>query len=311
MEPNKPKTTAKDFFLHLGTMVALYAGTVALLNLLFQIINAAFPVIDRYFLGASKISLPVATLIVVFPLYLFLVNILQKGYIADPSRKEFSVRKWLVWITLFVTGIVIAGDLITLIYFFLDGRELTTGFILKVVAVFVVAGSIFGYYMDDLRGRLTGQRRNLWRIVSVVLVIGSIVAGFSIIGSPKTQRLLNYDQQKVSDLQNIQSQVIQYWQQKGSMPENLDDLRDPLSYFVIPTDSQRSEEYIYNKIGTLSFEICAEFNLASQSSTAMPRISNAMKFGMENENWMHGAGQFCFERTVDPQRYPVYPKPVI
>ena len=37
---NKIKTTPKDFFVFIGSMIALYASAVSLLNLLFEIINS-------------------------------------------------------------------------------------------------------------------------------------------------------------------------------------------------------------------------------------------------------------------------------
>lgn len=302
------KTTAKDFFLHLATVALLYAGTVALLNILFRVINTAFPEVNQYgYYGSSSISFPVATLIVVFPLFLFLANLLRKGYEGDPSLKEYAVRKWLIYITLFVAGAVLAGDLITLIYRFLDGQELTTAFLLKVLAVFVVTGSIFGYYLDDLKDRLSGSRRTLWRVLAVVLVVGSIVAGFSVLGTPQSQRMLRYDAQKLSDLQSIQSQVLNYWQQKGVVPASLEELKDPLSYFDIPIDPESKANYEYKKTGALSFELCAEFNKES-TKDSMSRMMYIEPVGKTPENWQHGAGQHCFSRTIDPQLYPVRPR---
>ncbi len=302
-------TKAKDFFLHLGAMVSLYAGVIALLNLLFRVINTAYPQIDRYFYGGSSISLPVATLIVVFPIFLLLSNILNKGYESDPSRKDYAVRKWLIWITLFVAGIVLVGDLVTLLYFFLDGRELTSGFVLKVLSVFVVTGGVFGYYIDNLRDVLTGQRRNMWRIFSVVLVLGAIVIGFSVIGSPKSQRLMNYDNQKINDLQNIQSQLISYWQSKQALPETLDGLRDPISsFYEVSLDPQSYAPYVYNKTGDMSFELCAEFNLASQVGNQPARPSNPYQGGVESVEWSHVEGYQCFSRTIDPDFYPPFTK---
>jgi len=304
------KITAKDFFLHIAVIALLYTGTVALLNVLFRVINVAFPQVSQYsYFASTSISLPVATLIVVFPLFLFLANLLRRGYVADPSRKEYPVRKWLIYITLFIAGAVLAGDLVTLIYFFLDGQELTTGFILKILSVLVVTGAIFGYYMDDLKDRLTNTRRNIWRIVAAVLVLGSIVAGFSVLGTPSSQRMLRYDSQKVSDLQSIQWQVVNYWQQKGVLPATLAELQDPISGFMIPTDPQTRVPYEYEKTGILSFNLCAEFNKQAQIvNGSVARIAYPEPMGKLNESWQHEAGRQCFERTIDPELYPVRPK---
>ena len=301
------KYTAKDFFLHIAVIVLLYTGTIALLNILFNAINTAFPKVSQYYnygyYDSNPLSLPVATLIVIFPLLLILTNILRKSYDEDPSRKEYAVRKWLIYITLFIAGGVLAGDLITVLYYFLDGQELTTGFILKVLSVLVVIGAIFGYYIDDLKDRLGGSRRNMWKVIALVLVIGSIVAGFAVIGSPRTQRLLRYDAQKVTDLQNIQWEVVNYWQQKGALPAKIEDIQNSLSGFIIPTDQQTKAPYEYQKTGEASFNLCAVFNKKSQDSPAMPEIYLSPTQQI-NTNWYHGTGRVCFIRAIDQDIYP-------
>jgi hypothetical protein len=303
-----PKLTAKDFFLHIATTILLFAGTIALLNILFEVINVAFPQVtqNEYYNPSRSISFPVATLIVVFPLFLFLANLIQKSFVIDPSKKEFAIRKWLIYITLFVAGVVLSGDLITLIYFFLDGQELTTGFLLKILSVLVVIGLIFCYFIDDLKNKLTKSRRNIWRIVAIVLVIGTIVLGFSVLGSPQSQRQYRYDEQKVNDLQNIQWQIINYWQQKGSLPNSLTDLEDPISGYTTPIDSQTNESYVYKKNSSLSFDLCADFNKISQgNSQNFPRVEYIVPIGKPGDNWQHEAGNVCFERSIDPELYPV------
>jgi hypothetical protein len=308
-----PKITAKDFFLHIAVTALLYAGAIALLNILFRVINVAFPQVTQYnYYDSTSISFPVATLIVAFPLFLYLSNLLRKGYREEPERKEYVVRKWLIYITLFVAGAILAGDLVVLIYFFLDGQEITIAFVLKILSVLVVTGSIFGYYIDDLKGRLEGSRRNIWRIVASVLVIGSIISGFSVLGTPQSQRALRYDNQKVSDLQNIQWQIVNYWQQKERLPETLEALEDPISGFILPSDPQTDSAYVYEKTDILSFNLCAEFNKPSQkfnystARIAYVEVEPIGKVGRPlDENWQHEAGQGCFSRTIDPELYPV------
>jgi len=309
------KTSAKDFFLHIANIIVLYAGIIALLHLLFRVINVAFPQITQYgYYGQTSISLQVATLIVAFPLFLILSNIIRKGYVINPEKKDYPLRKWLVYITLFLAGIALAGDLITLIYYFLDGQELTIGFILKVLSVLVVAGCVFGYSMDDLKERLTTERRNIWRVIAVVLVLGSIILGFSVIGSPATQRKVRYDNQKVADLQNIQWQIINYWQQKGSLPQALNDLRDPISGLDIPMDPQTKEAYNYEKVTDKSFKLCAEFNLDRTNdlmAKEMSIYSSPYPYMPGSENWKHEAGLQCFDRTIDEDLYPVRKEPAV
>lgn len=309
MEPQKVKTSGKDFFLHLGAMIALYWSVGALLNLLYSIINSAFPRVDAYYSYYPSISFPVASLIVIYPVFVLLSSLNQKSYVIDPSKKEIWVRRWMEYITLFISGAILVGSLVSVIYLFLDGQELTTAFLLKTLSWFVIAGMVFGYHIQDIREKINNQQRKAWLIVSTIIVLVSIVLGFAITGSPRTQRLMRYDDQKVADLQNIQNQIITYWQSKNKLPESLSDITDPLSYEILPLDPQTGASYTYNKKGELSFELCADFNKASVAGNE-PRISNAMKYGIDNEKWSHAEGYQCFERTVDPDRYPPFNKKI-
>jgi uncharacterized SAM-binding protein YcdF (DUF218 family) len=67
-----------------------------------------------------------------------------------PEKRGSKVRKWLTYITLFIAAAVIIGDLITLVNYLLSGG-LTTRFLLKVATVLLIAGTIFGHYLWDLR----------------------------------------------------------------------------------------------------------------------------------------------------------------
>src|SRR3989344_3213711 len=194
------KSGAKDFFINLGAIMALYTTVVSLVNLLFRVINTAYPKINNGYFGfgwnSGSISWPVAAIIVFFPIFILLMWLLEKDYKVFPDKQYAGIHKWFSFITLFVFGIVLAGDFLTVLYYFIDGRELTTGFFLKVLALLVIAGGIFSYYLHDVLGKLTGRVRNLYRVIALVIVLVSIIWGFSIIGSPRTQQLHKYDQEK-------------------------------------------------------------------------------------------------------------------
>ena len=86
------KTSAKDFFLHLGSIVALYTVVISFLNLIFKVINEAFPEIQNYYSwgSGSEISMPVATLIIVFPIFIILSWLVYKIYTQNSVKKEFQ-----------------------------------------------------------------------------------------------------------------------------------------------------------------------------------------------------------------------------
>lgn len=294
------KTSAKDFFLHLGAIVGLYATVISFVNLAFKIINKSFPEVGSSVYawgGGSEISMPVATLIVFFPLFILLTRYVNKIYMQNPAKKEIWVRKWLTYITLFVAGIILAIDLVTVIYKFLDGQDLTAAFLLKALTVLVVAGCVFGYYLQDIRDRVSSKARRLWAIIVAVIILVFIILGFGILGSPKEQRFLRQDAQKVSNLQEIQWQVINYWQTYGSIPETLPN---------IPLDPQTGNPYVYKRTGNMTFQLCAEFNRESPygDNVRVPEVAYPLKGVMPNDNWEHSAGLQCFDRKIDPIAYP-------
>ena len=313
---NRNVGTAKDFFMQLGAIVTFYASAIALITLLFDVINFAYPKVAEYgYYGVPSISLQVATLIVAFPLFLLISWFLQKAYIVEPELKNALVRRWLSYITLFIAGGVVAGDLITVIYMYLDGQELTTGFLLKVLTLLIVAGGIFLYYLREIRNVISAGERNIWRIVALIIVLGSIIIGFSVVGSPREQRERRYDNQRTSDLQGLQWQIVNYWQQKQVLPANLEALRDPISGFVVPVDPKTKGSYEYepgqDKAGELFFRLCATFDTEFKGTNApwpMKSVMSSAAFDYRgvpvNENWEHGKGKTCFDRTIDPDLYP-------
>jgi hypothetical protein len=299
----KPKMSAKDFFINLGAIVALYTTVVSLLNLLFRVINVAFPqTLNNYYAGSQSVSFPVATLIIFFPIFILLMWFLERSYKTEPDKKQLGVRRWLTYITLFVAGLTLAGDLVTVLYYFLDGRELTAGFMLKVLSVFVVILMVFLYYISDIRNKLTTKHRKMWLGVSLVLVLGSIIWGFVVLGSPRTQQLIKYDDQKVSDLQNINSQIQNYYQIKNVLPTSLSDLAGSNTYYTAPLDMQSKQPYEYTKTGNLTYEICATFNKESTPNKG-GYLAQPTYGGDGFTYWNHPASRYCFAQIINPNIY--------
>ena len=319
----KIKTTPKDFFVFIGAMAALYASAASLINLLFEIINASFPdpLNFSYDNFSSGMRWSIASLIIVFPVYIFLSRFINKDLTANFLKKNLGVRKWLTYLTLFVAGVAIITDLILLINTFLGG-EITARFAFKILAVLIVAGTIFAYYFYDLK-RDVGQKLNKIKLLAWTVsfaVLASIVGGFFIMGSPFTLRIKRFDERRVNDLQNIQDQVVNFYQRKGSLPNSLDELKDPIAGFNIPLDPESAVSYGYEKISDLpageaglSFKLCADFSLESGAQIDSKYMTRPMPISSEaypvNENWRHQKGAVCFDRKIDKDLYPILKNP--
>ena len=306
MEPQiqnqKPKLSPKDFFLYIGLVVTLLVSSVSLLNLVFESINSIFPDRLDYYVDpySGAIRWAIASLFIIFPVYIFISWLIKKDAKMFPEKLSLGVRKWLIYLTLFIAGAAVIIDLIVLINTFLGG-EITTRFILKVLSVIVIAAGVFFYYFYDLKDG-GGKTFKLWVITTSLVVVFSLALGFYVMGSPLTQRLKKMDAERVNSLTQIQWQIINFWQKKGELPKDINELNDPISGFIVPIDPETGMPYQYETINDEVFKLCGNFSLESDKLAAAP--SKPRYVSPENENWFHKQGQNCFERKIDPELYP-------
>jgi len=307
----------KDIFLHLLSIIALYFSAGSFVALIFQYINVLLPdpvasgyPHDYYSLlsAYSSIRWSLAGLIVVFPVYIWSVWFLNQIYKTSPEKLEIKTRKWLLYFTLFAAAVIVIGDLVTLIYNFLQG-ELTLRFLLKILTVFMVAGIVFGYYFSELKRTAYNIRLLAYGVIALVAI--AIISGFFIVGSPKEERLRRFDMTRVENLQFIQNEIVNFWQRKnGALPKNFDELKDDIRGISIPRDPENGSDYVYEITGAESFKFCASFNRPSlereYSKTAMrpmPAYDYYAPYGVSGNNWKHPAGQHCFDRKIDKDLY--------
>ncbi len=294
----------KDFFLWVGSMVALYVSVGALVTLLFNYINILFPdpldmsYGDPY---SGPVRFAIAALLVVFPLFLYLTRLVHEDIRRDSEKAGLGIRRWLVYLTVFVAGAFLAGDLITVINTFLNG-ELTTRFSLKALTVFVLAGGIFWYYLEEVRGRWEKDAKLSTMIGAFVgaLVALAVVSGFFIIGTPGDARAMRFDQERVSALETLQWEIIEYWRVKRELPLELADLVNSVRFAELPRDPETDVPYGYQVKGDMTFELCAIFSRSQDRNTPYAR---PIAPGILGSDWSHPEGAHCFERTIDPDYY--------
>jgi hypothetical protein len=308
MEQEIKRNIPRDLFLHLLAIVTLYWSAVSFVTILWQMINYFFQDQLNYFYYdnfSGLIRFGVSSLFIVFPVFIIVSWYLNKIYTRESQVRESKIRKWLIYLTLFIASLIIIGDLVTIINMLLGG-EVTIRFILKALSVLLVAGFVFGYYLDDVRKDAPTKLAKPFAWASGVLVVAAIAGAFFVIGSPTTARLFQFDQQKVSDLQGIQSQIVNYWQKKEALPNSLSDLNDPISSFNVPVDPQTNKAYEYTvkDAQKLSFELCATFNKEGADQYGQARPTSIPVKGFTSDNWQHSSGRVCFERTIDKQLYP-------
>jgi hypothetical protein len=326
--------TPKFFFLSLGVLVTLITSVVSFLNLIFETLNKQFPdalnAVYQYGYSSwdyDSIRASLATLIIVFPVFFVLAYFWKKESHKNLGSMDTIIKKWLIYIVLFLTAIVIVVDLVTLVKYFVAG-EITTRFIIKVLVVLGVAKITGFYYLNEL-DVFSGWKKQLAKIgviLAPLFIVASIIWSFSIIGSPSEQRAWRMDERRIQDLQSLQWQIISFWQQKESLPVDIKELSNPLSGFAIPVDPEFADGlvYEYEIVKGTTFSLCATFSADmpqgwqeySNGGGVMPMfsenrdmaVSSYPSMGGTNESWDHDMGRTCFERTIDPELYPPFAK---
>lgn len=147
---------AREAFLHLLTFGSLHAWATSLILLLFTYINFALPDPAWRMSRAavqeqmSIIRAELAIVIVAFPVFLGLWHYLLREVRIRASTGPSAIRRWLGYLSIFVGALTLSGDVITLIYFTLEG-QLTTRLLLKAAVLFLIAGSLVLYLAYTLR----------------------------------------------------------------------------------------------------------------------------------------------------------------
>jgi hypothetical protein len=296
------KNTPRDFIMHVATFGVLYFIVIAFITLVFTLIDVTF--LDTLLGGYSadtysgSVRFAIATLVILTPLFVYLMKRIQNDARRDPLRTNLPVRRWLTYITLFIAGATVATDLIVLLYSFLGGA-LPTPFALKSLVILAVAGVTFWYFIKDLHGFWTTRKveGTYMSYGFVGTIIASLVLGFMALGSPTTQRELRMDEERIMHLSTIQSQIVNYWQQNNTLPKELSLLNNDIYGMRIPLDPETNTEYAYTVTGDTSFELCTDFTRPSSE-----RIEGEYypSYGFSGDtSWKHGSGPTCFARTID------------
>ena len=149
----KPYLSAREAFVYLVLFTTLYVSAFSLGSLVFELINQAFPDPGTFIPAAAtraSIRWSISLLLVTFPVFAFVQLRTDRALEADPTRGLSEVRRWLTYLTLFVASAFLIGDVTSVVYRVLSG-EITTRFILKVLTIAVIAGSVLWHLTRGVR----------------------------------------------------------------------------------------------------------------------------------------------------------------
>ncbi|OFX03328.1 MAG: hypothetical protein A3E78_09525, partial [Alphaproteobacteria bacterium RIFCSPHIGHO2_12_FULL_63_12] len=222
--------------------------------------------------AATGLRWSVSALLVGFPIFLFLGWRLAAKKRKDPERRRSRVHAWLTYITLIFAAGALIGDLVAVVFQFLNG-EIGTRFIAKAGVVGIIAASILWNYSRDVE-RHSSRVDLAGRIfaLAATLVVGALVAwAFTIVRSPYSARLQMADEQRLQGLTEATRLIDCHYTYAGALPENLTVMSAYLSERAgrvpvaegcanaLPTDPVSGVSYDYRVIDADTYEICADF----------------------------------------------------
>ncbi len=313
------KLNAKHFFLEFSYLILFYFLMWNFVFLVFTLIDSIFFKGSRdlfFLLEGSFFKFNLASLLVVTPVFFALVWFLRKNLKKDVQMREGRLRKWSIYITLFLSGLIVIVDLITLVHSYLSGSEITKAFLMKSAFALILFSVVFGYFVQDLRGYWDKHEKRRKAVLHpfITIVVISIVISLFAIGNPRNQKMLSYDLDKMRDLSAFEGNIKGYYQDTGKLPDNIMEVKKASPFYTTLRDPQTGKEYSYNKIDDKTFELCAEFNFDFPEIDTKNLSSSQSPWMVEDilnlkDKWNHTRGENCFKLDVRDSGFK-YPKPV-
>lgn len=317
------KASTMDVVLNLFSFILLGVVVAALGTLYFAVINYYFPdplyAYSYYAMSAtsSAVHYAIAALIIAFPAYYFVVRFWFKRFRDDIAKMESGLTKWVTYLVLLVASVTIIGDLIVALFTFFQG-EISIRFVLKAVTILGIAGAVFGFYFLErkkIQYKHDIPRRTFQMfgsVLSVVVVVG-IVLGFLVAGSPSTERMRGFDEQRVSDLSQLSGCINNYVQDFRTLPSSLADLeKSTYSYCASLHDPETGAPYEYRVVSPVApttaelsqgeYELCATFALGTGATEETVPVGY---YDASTSKWgTHTAGRACDTETVAVKKLP-------
>ena len=324
----KPKAygSAREAFLLIVYFSLL--GTVAT-----GIGGLAFAWIDRFFAddlaidpfayqwASSGLRWSIASLLVGYPIFLFIGWRLAAKKRRDPDRRRSRVRAWLTYVTLVFAAGTLIGDLVVVVYQFLEG-DLESRFAAKACVVGVISAAILWNFSREAERTsggvdLAGQAL---AVLSTLVVIALVGWAFSIVRSPAAARERISDETRVTNLVAMTRLADCHLTYFGNLSADFPAMHAALTELggrqpigggcaePYPFDPSTGADYRYRLIDADTYELCATFEGGwpegdGAGEPARRTVSNYYSSANEQRTLQlpKGPGEACF--TIDAVRF--------
>jgi hypothetical protein len=262
---------AKYAFYYLLSLVALIFMALSVGMIAWSIIDKVIPDTVNYYSSVeSQLKFAISALCIAGPIFYLLSWLIIRGLQSGELTKDSGIRRWLTYFILFISSLVVLGVLISVINVFLSG-ELTGRFIGKALTVFLISGTVFAYYLYDIRRAHPEQTDRLVKIfwwASLALVVAAFISAWFFVESPATARARRLDQALLDNISALETAVNNYYGQYQKLPDNLTALSNDASIYLdnqALVDPDTKVPIVYKKINDQSFAFCATFRLDSRA----------------------------------------------
>ncbi len=283
---SEKKNPAFHLFLYLTLFISLSF-------LLFGMIQAGSEIVNRQmdlgpqqdisredFFDQTELSWALAFLAIAIPIFYFLDWLIQWKIVKKEIALSSWVRKVLLYLALVVLVIILIGASISLVFGYFDarlvGRSLGRQLVFWLVILF-----FSGYqFWEARRTREKTRWFYLWWGGSLVMALAIFFWGSRVSDSPQVVREKRADQKLVSQIQQEQREIDNFYQKHGRLP------------FISDQEVKITPKVEYKRLGNENYELCASFNLPTDEDYFQNRYYYSSE---ESEKWKHSAGRHCFE----------------
>ena len=134
----------------------------------------------------------------------------------------------------------------------------SASFAYKLLTTLVIASAlgVYNYYSLNRDYDNKTNIPNVLAVISLFLVIASVVYSIKIIGSPAEVRKIKFDEKRLTDLSNIQSEILNYWTRNKMLPNDMLSVQGDgfNNGFIIPNDPRTKETYTYKLLENSKYE---------------------------------------------------------
>lgn len=284
----------KYSFYYLLSLVALIFTAISAGLILFGIIDET--VLDAWAQSTyrnfdNQYKFAISALLIAAPTYYVSVYFINKGLKTKELSLDSALRRWLTYLIVFVSALIILGVFIGIVNNFLSGA-LTLPFLLKLLSVLLISGAILSYYFWDIKRHSFVPKtlfERLFAIISIVVLSAIFIAAWFFVDLPKDARAKRLDDNLMNNIYQLESAVNNYYSLYERLPENLEEMQsDPAVYLDSNYlfDAENGKAIEYRREGDKAFLFCADFRRASENN-------NRPGFGRGDKS--HEAGYDCIE----------------